>query len=219
MYRPLHISTDALDRSPRRQSLIIVLVAALHVALIYAIVSGLATRIVLSAPSILNAEILPPKQTAAPPPAMPVLTQPAIATVPAPARLIAPSRAPVASITVVQGPPRPVLPAPAISAAPPVPAIAPAAARAIEGTHTIPPYPDLARRLGEQGTVRLRIALDAAGRVSVVTVQRSSGSERLDAAAVAWVQAHWRYHPATQGGKPVAASVLADVVFDLKRAG
>jgi protein TonB len=76
----------------------------------------------------------------------------------------------------------------------------------------------MARRLGQEGTVQVRIALDATGAVRAVTVLRSSGSGSLDASAVAWVQAHWRYHPATEGGRAVGSSVLANVVFDLKRA-
>jgi len=33
------------------------------------------------------------------------------------------------------------------------------------------------------------------------------------------VKDHWRYKPATQQGKPVASSVMAAVVFDLRNAG
>ena len=216
MNRPLHIPVTA-EPSPQRQGLIIALVVALHLALVYAIVSGLAMRVVLSAPSILSAEILPTEQPVhQPPPATPELVRPALPAVPQPVIRIT-SGATRSSITVVQAPPGPVVAAP-VAPVPAPKAIAPTPARALAGTHTIPPYPELARRLGEQGTVELRISLDVTGAVSAVIVQRSSGSDRLDAAAVAWVRAHWRYRPATEGGKPVASSVLADVVFDLRSA-
>ncbi|WP_144109937.1 TonB family protein [Paraburkholderia sp. BCC1886] len=47
-----------------------------------------------------------------------------------------------------------------------------------------PSYPAKARRLGRQGIVNLAIAIDRTGRFSSVTVQRSSGFDDLDAAAV-----------------------------------
>jgi protein TonB len=73
-------------------------------------------------------------------------------------------------------------------------------------------------RLGEEGTVRLHIALDSSGKIHAVNVVKTSGSERLDSAATSWVAKHWRYAPATRDGKPVASSVLADVRFDLRMA-
>jgi protein TonB len=73
----------------------------------------------------------------------------------------------------------------------------------------------LSRRLGEQGTVHLHIAIDASGTISAVTVEQSSGSTRLDEAAVTWVRSHWRYHPAKIDDRPVASTARAAVVFDL----
>jgi len=229
MRRPIQSVIETGNGSPRRQAVIIGSVVALHALLGYAIVTGLAQRIVLEAPNILTAEVLPQTEEPPPPPQpLPVkpdmlATPSAPPTVPVPVIRIAPTR-PAQSITVVQGPPRPVTPAPRVVVAPPVPApepaqvIAPTAARSIAGTHTIPPYPDLSRRLGESGTVRLQIVLDEAGAIRGVTIVKSSGSERLDQAAAAWVRANWRYEAATRNGQPVASSVLADVVFDLRNA-
>ena len=50
-------------------------------------------------------------------------------------------------------------------------------------THTIPPYPPVDIRLGNQGTVSLRVIIDANGFVSDAMVVRSSGFPRLDEAA------------------------------------
>lgn len=227
MRRPFESVIDTGNRTPRRQAALIGSVIALHALLGYAVVSGLAQRIVLEAPHILTAEILPPKDVEPPPPQpLPMkpdtLIRPSVPSVPVPVIRIA---RPAHSITVVQGPPRTVVsvPAPVVQAAPlpaePAPVIAPTGPRSVAGTHTIPPYPDLARRLGLSGTVRLQITLDAAGAIRAVTVQTSSGSAVLDQAAAAWVQANWRYAPATANGQPVAASVLADVVFDLRHPG
>ncbi|MGN6150151.1 MAG: energy transducer TonB, partial [Rhizomicrobium sp.] len=79
---------------------------------------------------------------------------------------------------------------------PPVPPVV-TAASGLSATHTIPGYPPLDRRLGHEGTVRLTLSIDALGAVSGAAVERSSGYDGLDAAAVAWVKAHWRYKPAT----------------------
>lgn len=96
--------------------------------------------------------------------------------------------------------------------------IAPTAAQSIGTTHTTPPYPMLAIRLGQQGTVTLRLSVGADGTVDNASVEQSSGSALLDEAAVNWVLAHWRYHPATRDGQPIAATVQAAIRFDLKNA-
>src|ERR1051326_39683 len=86
---------------------------------------------------------------------------------------------------------------------------------AIAETHTIPPYPMIGVRLGHEGTVRLAISLDEDGNVVAAQVERSSGYQELDAAAVTWVRSHWRYRPAMRDGQPVRATVPAMVTFRL----
>jgi len=49
-------------------------------------------------------------------------------------------------------------------------------------------YPDAARRRGEQGDVTLRFTVQRSGQVTDVTVVKSSGSPRLDAAAMAMLR-------------------------------
>jgi protein TonB len=90
------------------------------------------------------------------------------------------------------------------------------AAMAISGTHTIPPYPPLALRLGEQGGVRLHLTISADGEVTQASIVRSSGYGDLDQMAQAWVMAHWRYQGAIRGGAAVPSTAYAEVVFDLK---
>jgi periplasmic protein TonB len=88
-------------------------------------------------------------------------------------------------------------------------------AMAVPGTHTIPDYPALDRRLNHEGTVALNIAIDANGGITEATVLQSSGYDGLDAAAVAWVKSHWRYKPATKNGVAMPTTVRASVVFHL----
>lgn len=78
-----------------------------------------------------------------------------------------------------------------------------------------PRYPAAARRLGEEGIVELRVALSARGAVDRVTVIRSSGSDRLDRAAVAAVR-NWRCEPARVGGVAAPATAMQRIRFSLR---
>ena len=89
------------------------------------------------------------------------------------------------------------------------------AAVGILSTHTVPPYPAIARRLGEEGKVTLRLTVSAEGRVTQAEIVSSSGREDLDQTAQAWIVAHWTYKPALDNGAPVATQVLATVTFSL----
>lgn len=77
-----------------------------------------------------------------------------------------------------------------------------------------PPYPAAARRLGEEGSVVLRVRVDALGRAEIVEVATSSGSTRLDEAAVRSVQ-KWRFDPARTGTQAIAGWVSLKVTFRL----
>ena len=89
----------------------------------------------------------------------------------------------------------------------------------IMATHSTPPYPALAARLGEMGSVELRLVISPQGIVTDAVVVRSSGHDDLDQAARAWVMGHWRYRPAMRGGVAVPAVAEALVRFDLRNGG
>ncbi|HMM47812.1 MAG TPA: TonB family protein [Thiobacillaceae bacterium] len=80
---------------------------------------------------------------------------------------------------------------------------------------TPPVYPPVSRRLGETGTVVLRVELDETGRVRTAQVQTSSGSSRLDAAALAAVRT-WRCEPAQRQGRAVGAVATQPFKFTLE---
>src|SRR5262249_52846026 len=96
------------------------------------------------------------------------------------------------------------------------PSVPDAAAASITSTHTTPPYPGLARKMGEQGTVKLRLTISAQGVVAGADVVQSSGFPDLDQTAVNWVLTNWKYKPAVRGGVAIASTALAAVVFSLK---
>lgn len=78
-----------------------------------------------------------------------------------------------------------------------------------------PRYPLEARRRREQGTVVLNVLLSIDGRVFEISVDRSSGSDRLDNAALAAVS-RWRWSPTLQGGIPTMVRGLVTIPFELQ---
>lgn len=71
------------------------------------------------------------------------------------------------------------------------------------GVHSVSAfYPDVARRLSQEGDVVVSFLVHMDGSISDIAVARSSGFPLLDTAAVTAVST-WRYMPAMQGGKPV----------------
>ncbi|MBC7780637.1 MAG: energy transducer TonB [Proteobacteria bacterium] len=78
-----------------------------------------------------------------------------------------------------------------------------------------PVYPAEARRIGEQGTVLLRVYVSAIGTPERIQAQRSSGSARLDEAANEAVRG-WKFVPAMRGPEPVSAWVTVPITFTLK---
>lgn len=82
------------------------------------------------------------------------------------------------------------------------------------GINPLPKYPLLAREKGYEGTVYLRVLVRVDGRVERLAVDRSSGYEILDRAAVDSVK-EWAFFPAKKGGKSVQSWVLLPVKFAL----
>jgi protein TonB len=78
-----------------------------------------------------------------------------------------------------------------------------------------PEYPRMARRLGEEGTVLLRVFVSAQGAPETIELHRSSGSPRLDRAARETVRS-WKFVPARKGERPVGAWVLVPITFVLQ---
>ena len=69
--------------------------------------------------------------------------------------------------------------------------------------------------MGETGRVVLRVLVTATGAPERVELRTSSGSLRLDGAALEAVQ-RWKFVPARQGDTPVPAWVLVPILFTLE---
>lgn len=77
-----------------------------------------------------------------------------------------------------------------------------------------PEYPQISRRMGEQGRVLLRVLVSSNGVADRVQIEASSGSTKLDEAALKAVE-KWNFVPAKRSNQPVSAYVLVPVKFSL----
>lgn len=183
------------------------LAVALNGVLVWALASGLAIKLTKYVPPVLHMKVIDTPQTQqkpVPPPPTPQVEK-VLPTEQTPEPVI--QIAPDPSAQTIQVQPQQ-QPAQAVDAS----------ASGLTNTHTTPPYPPMARRLGQQGTVILSITVAADGSVSAAQIATSSGIPELDQAALEWVKGHWRYKPAMQGGVAVPSTTQAAVKFDLKQA-
>jgi len=80
--------------------------------------------------------------------------------------------------------------------------------------HETPRYPVAAVRSGVEGTVMLRIAVDANGVPTDIGYAQRSGNQDLDRAAMQAAR-DWRFRPAQRDGRAVASTVNVPVHFVL----
>jgi TonB family protein len=73
-------------------------------------------------------------------------------------------------------------------------------------------YPDEALKANEKGVTQLSVSIDTAGAATSVALESSSGSERLDSAALA-CGPKLRFTPATRAGQPVPFTGVIKVVW------
>lgn len=208
-----------------RNVLIASSVVIFHVAVLWAMQSGLMRRAVeLVVPAEVLVEYIEPAApkaapkppTPAPPqpaPPKPVVRQPAVARAPAP--VVAQAPLPLATADTMPAPNAPsgaVVPAdgalpnqapstaPQASAAPPAPArLELPSSNADYLQNPKPAYPPLSKRLGEEGKVVVRVFIAADGTAQKAEIKQSSGFERLDQAALTTVL-RWRYVPGKRAG-------------------
>lgn len=168
----------------------------------------------------------PPEQKPAEPKPAPkskpkAAPKPRAAREPASSNVKAPAPLPPAAPTIPSN--EPIQPAPPVAAAAPqAPAVsAPPAKTSVyisaeyAASNAKPVYPAMSKRYGEQGTVVLRVLVNADGTAAQVEINSSSGYPLLDESARAAVQ-RWRFRPATSNGKPIADWFLIPIPFKLQ---
>jgi protein TonB len=209
----------------------IIIVALIHIALGYLLITGLAVDAVQSVVervTTIDVEEPPPPEPEDEPPPPPEdipETAPPPPVAPPPPINIAPAPPPLRTTPTIPPPAPPTLriPPPA-PPAPPAPRPAPPSqargaspdglgrwAARIQGD-----YPSSALRREEQGTVTMRITIGANGRVEACSVTRSSGSSALDDAACRGMQRYARYNPALNAaGNPISATTSQSIRYVL----
>lgn len=195
----------------RRQYLGLAFVVLLHFALIYALVTGLARRMIEVIPAPIQAEIVDEVRTeeAVPEPPPPPLEVPTAPFVPPPEILIRQPPPPQSDAitrtssdpTTRDLAPRPYRTAPQINASSNCP---------------MPEYPALSLRLSESGTVVLEFLIGSDGRVHRSRVEQSSGHPRLDEAARRALS-RCKFVPGTINGQPTEAWAKLQYTWEIPR--
>jgi len=202
----------------------IIIVALIHIALGYALVTGLAYNVIKKAAEDLktfDVEDEPPPPPEEPPP-------PPEQNTPPPPQIVAP---PPIVRTNTMAPPiisTPVAPppvntpraarAPPAPPAPPPPRVSQAAkARAnLNSLFSTDDYPQSALRNEEQGTTAVRLTVGTDGRVTDCTITSGSGSTALDTATCNILRRRARFTPAKdQAGNPISDTATARIRWEV----
>lgn len=201
----------------------VVAVVLFHVGLIYALVTGLAVKVVQVVTEPIKAEIVdeikPPPEETPPPPPPPKFDTPPPPFIPPP------------EITIAQPPPQPAAITTVTNERPPVvqppgrPAEVPKAPPGPTGgsldraslAKNLPEYPEQSKRLEEEGVVVTQMYCNADGRISEARIVTSSGSERLDNAMLkAAARGRWKCEPPTLDGKPIPGWISTSIPYRFK---
>jgi len=78
-------------------------------------------------------------------------------------------------------------------------------------------YPDISRRTGSEGTVRLKFTIEKDGRLDNISILESSGDSSLDAEALRVVSSSPNWTPGSFHGKPVKVTFTFPVIFQLNK--
>ena len=182
----------------------IIIVALIHIAIGYALITGLAYSAVKKAierVTTVDIEEPEPEPEEEPPPPEPDTAPP-------------PPVAPPPPINIAVSPPQIVTQ----SVIPP-----PSQARGVQPRNQASwarriqeNYPSRAQREGTEGTVGVRVTVGADGRVADCSVTSSSGSSVLDEAACTGMQRYARFDPALNaGGDPISGQWSTRITYRL----
>jgi protein TonB len=201
----------------------IVIVALIHIALGYALVTGLAYNVIKATAEKMKTfdvedepppppeEPPPPPEQNTPPPPQVVAPPPIVRT-----NTVAP---PVISVPVAPPPVITQRPAPPAPPAPPPPPRVSQAARArgnLVALFSTDDYPQSAIRNEEQGTTAVKLTIGPDGRVSDCAITASSGSSSLDNATCNILRRRARFTPAKdQAGNPISDSYSQRIRWEL----
>jgi protein TonB len=203
----------------------LIIVALLHVVVVYALVTGLAYSAFKKIKEVTTAvKIDPDKPPPPPPPPPPKTDMPPPPPIVAPPPAINVNLAPP-QITTVSTPPPPAPPPPVVAVpappAPPPPRFTPKAAAPKSnpaGWVTSDDYPTRELQLGTEGVTGFRLTVGTDGKVTNCEITRSSGSAALDKTACDLLRRRGRFNPSTDGdGNPVAGSYASQMRWQIPK--
>ena len=190
------------QRNPSKHLIGMAVVVVFHVILVWALVNGLARKVVEVVKGPLETKIIQemkPPPPEAPPPPPPKFAPPPPDFIPPPEVNVAVETPPTNTITAVSSKPAPPAPpTPVAQTAAHVPPVVKA------GHCREPEYPPASERLGEEGRVVLQLLVNTDGKVIDSKVESSSGHPRLDEAARAALSL-CKFTPGTYQGQPEQA--------------
>ncbi|WP_324740642.1 energy transducer TonB [Tsuneonella sp. CC-YZS046] len=189
----------------------LIIVALVHVALGYALVTGLAFEAVKQvAKRVTTIDIEEEKKPEEPPPPPPEQKNVPPPPVAPPPPISINTKPPEIVTTVTPPPPAPIVLAPPPPAAPPPPRVQPKSAtpKGNPGSWATPDdYPSRALREDREGVARFQVSVGPDGRVTGCSITGSSGHADLDDATCKLVTRRARFNPATDGdGEPTTGT-------------
>lgn len=223
------------QRNPTKHMVGVGVVVLMHILLGWAVLNGLARRVVEVVRGPIETKIIeevkppppPPPENLPPPPKLP---PPPPAYMPPPEIKIEtpPPPAPTITVQTVPPPPAPPVtiappPAPEAPPAPPAPPAAPVrvAPHVNFNTDCVKPfYPPAAARAEATGVSRIKVTVGTDGRVTATEIAKSSGPTRehklLDRAAEAAIRDTCEFKPGTVDGKPQTLTTVVEYAWKLE---
>lgn len=215
------------QRNPGKHPVGLIVVVVMHIALGYALVNGLARKIVEVVKAPIETKII--EEVKPPPPPPPENLPPPPKNLPPPPAFVPPPEVqvtpppmvqPTITTTTVAPPPTEVKIAPAPSAAPGPRQARPAVANVHACAPTADDYPPAAARAEATGLTRIRFTIDASGNMVKAEVARSAGSTRehklLDRKAVEKLS-ECKFKPGyDENGTPVGGSFEVEYLWKLE---
>jgi protein TonB len=217
------------QRNPTKHVVGLGVVIVLHIILGWALLNGLARRVVEVVKGPIETKIIeevkppppPPPENLPPPPKLP---PPPPSFMPPPeVQIQNPPPAPAITVQTVPPPPAPpVTIAPAAPEAPPAP---PPPSRVAPQVNfnadcTKPSYPPAAARAEATGVVRIKVTVGIDGRATATEIAKSSGPSRehklLDRAAEAAIRDTCKFKPGTVDGKPEPLTTFVEYDWKLQ---
>ena len=206
-----------------------VLVALLHLALGYALVTGLAYQgfqAVVKKVTTVDIKKDEPKKEEKPPPPKKEAAPPPIVVPPSKLNLSPPQNNVETTNKALPPPPPQQLPnlappAPPAPPPPPPPPAGPTVGAKPKGNPggwvTNDDYPTRAMREERQGTTGFRLSVGPDGRATGCDVTSSSGSPDLDSTACSLLMRRAKFNPAMENGKPVGGSYTGRMRWEIPK--